>query len=93
MISSHSPIATEAAIGVRLLLFRPAAICLPEQISCNPWLSGPAFYGRTILLSFLPTSRDSGTKCHSGIRVSGPGGFLQLSVQFWAEARLFPDSL
>jgi hypothetical protein len=32
----------------------------------NPWLSDFACYSRTLRLSFLPTSRDSGTKCLSG---------------------------
>jgi hypothetical protein len=52
-ISSHSPFATEAAIGVRLLLFRPAAFLLPKQDSGNPGLSGGACYSITFRLSFL----------------------------------------
>ena len=56
MISSHSPFATEAAIGVWLLLFWPAAFIAPKRDSGNPWLSGSAFYCITFLLSVpLPT--------------------------------------
>jgi hypothetical protein len=51
--------------SVRLLLFWSAASS--DMISfCNPWLSDFAFYSRIFRLSFLPTSRDSGTKCLSG---------------------------
>ena len=52
--SSHSPIATEAAIGVRLLLFRPAASASLAICSCNPRLSGFAVYGNAFWLSFPP---------------------------------------
>ena len=53
MISSHSLFATEAAIGVWLLLFWPAAITFLTICSGNPWLSGIACYSITFLLSFL----------------------------------------
>jgi len=65
-ISSHSPFATEAAYGVRLLLFWPVVIPDPRIGFYNPGLSGFAYYGRTLQLSFPMPRRGSGTKCHSG---------------------------
>jgi hypothetical protein len=53
--SSHSPFATEAAIGVRLLLFWPAAYPDLSISFRNPWLSGIACYSIAILLSFFPS--------------------------------------
>jgi hypothetical protein len=45
--------ATEAAIGARLLLFRPVAIPFLMICLCNPWLSGIACYSIAFRLSFL----------------------------------------
>ena len=73
--SSHSPNATEAAFGARLLLFRPVVVASLTICFCNPGLSGDAFYGIAFRLSFPAPRRGSGTECHSGIRGRNPGGF------------------
>jgi hypothetical protein len=59
-ISSHSLFATEAAIGVWLLLFWLAAFITPKRGYGNPWPSGSAFYCITFLLSVpLPARGNS----------------------------------
>jgi hypothetical protein len=50
-----------------------------ETCFCNPWLSGFACYSRTFRLSFLPTNRDSGTKCLSGAGTYFPKDIVSVS--------------
>jgi hypothetical protein len=45
----------------------------------NPELSGFACYNITFRLSFLPASRDSGTKCHSGAGTYFPKDIVSVS--------------
>ena len=89
--SSHSPFATEAAYGVRLLLLRPVAFLLPKHYSCNPRRSGPSFYGWTFLLSFCSrlTSGLSGTKCLSGPVVHFPKVVLPVSEAIGPKSSVF----
>jgi hypothetical protein len=104
--SSHSPFATEAAIGVRLLLFRPAAFSDLSICICNPWLSGIAFYSIAILLSFFPSCDGiPGRSVFQAYGESIPEDSRTFSGPFGAEAlcslkpcdsvseRTFPDSL
>ena len=50
-----------------------------ETHVCNPELSGFACYNITFRLSFLPASRDSGTKCHSGAGTYFPKDIVSVS--------------
>jgi hypothetical protein len=94
-ISSHPLFATEAAIGVRLLLFWPAVFPVLTIWSFSPWLSGIACYCITFLLSFILPARGNFRDevsfrhiPHKPRRV-----FASFSVQFGAEALLFPETL
>jgi len=79
--SSHSPFATEAACGVRLLLFWPAE--LPDT---RPGFSTHGFQVMPVTASpsgcpfVLSCDRTSGTKCHSGCWCHFPEDLYQLQI-------------
>lgn len=94
MISSHPLFATEAAIGVRLLLFWPAAFTFLTICSGNPWLSGKACYSITFLLSFLPPcGRIPGRSVFQAYFTSTPEGFCIIFSSLRGRSPLFSEAL
>jgi hypothetical protein len=88
-ISSHPPFATEAAIGVKLLLFRPAVFPGLTIWSCSPWLSGIACYCITFLLSFLLPARGNFRDEASFRHIRHKPRRVFASFQFNSEPKLF----
>jgi hypothetical protein len=94
MISSHPLFATEAAIGVWLLLFWPAAFTFLTICSGNPWLSGNTCYSITFLLSFLPPCGGiRGRSVFQAYFTLTPKGFCIIFSSLRGRSPLFSEAL
>ncbi len=94
-ISSHPSFATEAAYGVRLLLFRPAAFLPPKRFSGNPGPSGNTCYSTTFRLSFLSCLAAGlpGRSVFQAYDVVSLAGVFFIFSSLRGRSPLFPEAL
>jgi hypothetical protein len=86
--------ATEAAIGVWLLLFWPVVVTFLTICSSNPWLSDIACYSITFQLSFLlPCGGIPGRSVFQAYDVSIPKDLNAIFSSLRGRSPLFTEAL